>query len=53
MNAPGPETRQEMDLVPFGFLVGPYAGVVKRVAGVGGGARRSRNFFFNLVTLRN
>jgi len=44
---------QEMGLVSFGSLFGPYAGVVKRVVGVGQGARSSRTFFFNFVTLRN
>ena len=53
MNAPGPKNWRETDLVPFGFRVGPYAGVVERLAGVGGGARSSRNFFFNFVTLKN
>ena len=36
MNGPGPENWRETDLVSFGFLLDPYAGVVERVAGVGG-----------------
>ena len=37
----------------FGFLLGSFAGVVKRVAGVGGGAKSSRTFFFTFATLKN
>ena len=44
---------QQSGLVSFGSPLGPYGGVVKRVAGVGGGARSSRTFFFTFVTLRN
>ena len=45
--------RQERDLVSFGSRSGPYAGVVKRVVGVGGGARSACTLFFIVVTLRN
>ena len=50
MNGPGPEKWRGADLVSFDFLLGPCAGVVKRVAGVGGGSRSSRTFFFIFVT---
>ena len=40
-------------LAGFSSLVGSYAGVLKRVAGVGGGARTSRTFFCVFVTLGN
>ena len=53
MHGPGPANWRETDLVSFDFLLGPYAGVVKRVAGVGGGARKSRTFFFIFLTLRS
>ena len=43
----------EIGLVSFGYLFGPYAGMMKSVLGVGGGARISRNLFFNFATLRN
>ena len=53
MNAPGLADWRGTDLVSFGCILGPYAGVVKRVAGAGGGSRSSRTFFFIFVTLRN
>ena len=37
--------RRKRRLVSFGSRVGPHAGVVKRVAGVGGGERSPRTFF--------
>jgi len=40
-------------LVSFGSVLGPYAVVVKRVVGVGGGARSSHTFLIIFVTLRN
>jgi len=40
-------------LVSFGSLFCPFAGVVKRVAGVGGGFQSARTFFFTFVTLKN
>ena len=43
----------ESSLVSFGSLFGPFAGVVKRVAGVGGGARRPRSFFSTFEPLKN
>ena len=45
--------RWETDLVSFGSLLGPYAGVAKRVVGVGGGASSTRTFFSIFVMLRN
>ena len=53
MNGPGLANWRGTDLVSFGFILGPYAGVVKRVAVAGGGSRSSRTFFFIIVTLRN
>ena len=44
---------QESGLVSFGPLLGPYAGVSKSFAGVGGGATRSRTNFFTVFTLKN
>ena len=44
--------RWERGLVCFSSLVGPNAGVVKRVVGVGGGARSARTFFFIIATIR-
>ena len=44
---------RERDLVSFFSLSGPYAGVVKRVASVGGGSRNACTLFFILITLRN
>ena len=35
------------------FLLGSYSGLVKRVTGVGGGARSARTFFFIFVTPGN
>ena len=43
----------ERDCVSFRSLLGPYAGVVKRVAGVGRGFRSACTFFFMFITLRN
>ena len=43
----------EMGLVSFGSLLGPQAGLVKRVASVAGGARSSRTFFLISATRRN
>ena len=40
-------------IVALGFLLGPYAGVVKRVAGVRGGARSARTFFSIFVALQS
>jgi len=44
---------RESGFVSFGSLFGPYAIIVKKVAGVGGGARSARTFFFPADSLKN
>ena len=53
MNGPGSANWRETELVCFGFLLGPNAGLVKMVAGVEVASRNACTFFFILVALRN